>query len=72
MAYAYTLFVISVIGLIIVRMTKRKSRASNRYTPYDDITIGHKNNVKWDRSIEDSKHEIHYEEKIENDKTVKR
>ncbi|WP_440705739.1 hypothetical protein [Heyndrickxia oleronia] len=43
---------------------------SNRYTPYDDITMGNKIDVKHDIPIEDTKHIIQYDEKVENDKTV--
>lgn len=70
MAYIYTLFVIFVIGFVIYRMFKKKSTPSNRYKPYDDITTGNKIDIKRDRLIEDSKHVIQYEEKVENDKTV--
>ncbi|MGN7299466.1 DUF3951 domain-containing protein [Ferdinandcohnia sp. SAFN-114] len=70
MAYVYTLFVISVIGFVIYRMIKKKSTPSNRYTPYDDITMGKKIEVKRDRPLEDSKHVIQYEEKVEKNKTV--
>ncbi|WP_099353203.1 DUF3951 domain-containing protein [Fredinandcohnia onubensis] len=70
MAYIYTLFVISVIGFIIYRTIKKKSTPSNRYTPYDDITMGKKIEVKQDSPLEDSKHVIQYEEKVEKDKKV--
>jgi hypothetical protein len=40
MAYAYTLFVISVICFVCYRLINEKSAPSNRYTPYDDITMG--------------------------------
>lgn len=70
MAYVYTLFIIFVIGFIIYRMIKKKSTPSNNYTPYDDITMGYKIDMKRDTPIEDSKHIIQYEEKAENNKTV--
>ncbi|MBE4909883.1 hypothetical protein IMZ08_17750 [Bacillus luteolus] len=70
MAYVYSLFVISIIGFKIYRMLKKDSTPSNRYTPYDDITMGNKIDVKRDSPIEDSKHIIQYEEKVENDKTI--
>lgn len=70
MAYVYTLFVISIIGFVIYRMIKKKSTPSNRYTPYDDITMGKKIEVKRESPLEDSKHVIQYEEKVEKDKTV--
>lgn len=68
MAYVYTLFLILVIGFVIYRMFKNKTKPSNRYTPYDDITMGNKIDVKRESQIEDSKHIIQYEEKIEKDK----
>ncbi|WP_057776694.1 DUF3951 domain-containing protein [Cytobacillus dafuensis] len=70
MAYFYTLFVISVIGFVIFRMIRKKSAPTNRYTPYDDITLGNKIYLKQDTPIQDSKHLIQYEEKVKNDKTV--
>lgn len=70
MTYVYTLFVISVIGFVIYRMIKKKSMPSNRYTPDDDITMGKKIEVKRDSPLEDSKHFIQNEEKVEKDKTV--
>lgn len=70
MAYLYTLFIISVIGFICYRMIKRKSTPFNRYTPYDDITMGIKNDIKQDNPAQDTKHQIEYEERINNDKTV--
>ncbi|MGM1036016.1 DUF3951 domain-containing protein [Peribacillus frigoritolerans] len=39
MAYAYSLFVITVICFVCYRLIKKKSAPSNRYTPYDDITM---------------------------------
>jgi Protein of unknown function (DUF3951) len=70
MAYIYTLLVISVIGFVIYRLIKKKSTPSNRYTPYDDIIMGKKIEVKRESPTEDSKHVIQYEEKVEKDKTV--
>ena len=70
MAYLYTLFIISVIGFIGYRMIKRKSTPSNRYTPYDDITMGIKIDIKQDGPTKDTKHQIDYEERINNDKTL--
>ena len=70
MAYVYTLFVILVIGYVVYRIYKKNSSSSNRYTPYDDITMGNKTDVKRDGPIEDTKHIIQYDEKVENDKTV--
>lgn len=70
-AYVYTLFVITVVGFVCYRMIKKKSPPSNRYTPYDDITMGIKGDVRQqDNPIQDTKHHIQYEEKANNDKTV--
>ncbi|WP_050615560.1 DUF3951 domain-containing protein [Bacillus testis] len=61
MAYVYTLFVISVIGYICYRMIKKKSMPSNRYTPYDETTMGTKSGVRQqDNQIQDTKHQIQY------------
>jgi predicted thioesterase len=70
MAYVSTFFIIVVIGYICYRMFKRKSTPSNRYTPFDEITMGNKINVKHDAPIHDTKHHIKYEERTDNDKTV--
>ncbi|WP_347941093.1 DUF3951 domain-containing protein [Peribacillus simplex] len=70
MAYVYTLFVISAIGFVCYRLLKKKSTPSNRYTPYDDITMGIKGDDIQDNPIQDTKHPIQYEEKSNNDKTV--
>ncbi|TDL84382.1 DUF3951 domain-containing protein [Vibrio vulnificus] len=72
MAYAYTLFVISIIAFVCYRLIKKKSAPSNRYTPYDDITMGIKNDdIQQDNPIQDTtNHHIQYEEKSNNDKTV--
>jgi hypothetical protein len=51
-------------------MFKRKSTPSNRYTPFDEITMGNKIDVKHDAPIHDTKHHIQYEERTDNDKTV--
>jgi len=69
MAYVYTLFVISVIGFVCYRLIKKESTPSNRYTPYDDITMGIKgDDIQQDNPIQDTKHHIQYEEKSNNDK----
>ncbi|MGE7602430.1 DUF3951 domain-containing protein [Peribacillus sp. NPDC097675] len=70
MGFVYAIFVISIIGLVCYRMIKKKSTPSYRYTPYDDITMGIKENIKRDSPIQDTKHYIAYEEKANNDKTV--
>lgn len=66
MAYVYTLVVIFVIGFVIYRMIMKKSTPSNHYTPFDDMTMGNKIDMKHDSPIEDTKHAIHYEEKVVN------
>lgn len=66
MAYIYTLLVISVLGLICYRMIKKKSTPSNLYTPYDEITMGSKIDVKQVNQLEDTKHIVKYEEKTKN------
>ncbi|MEF2098491.1 DUF3951 domain-containing protein, partial [Bacillus sp. CFBP9009] len=62
MAYAYTLFVISVICFVCYRLIKKKSAPSNRYTPYDDITMGIKDDdIQQDNPIQDTtNHHIQY------------
>ncbi|WP_180994139.1 DUF3951 domain-containing protein [Bacillus sp. Marseille-P3661] len=70
MAYVSTLLIIAVIGYICYRMFKRKSIPSNRYTPFDEITMSNKNDVNQDAPIQDTKHHIQYEERTDNDKTV--
>jgi hypothetical protein len=69
MSYVYTVFIIFVIGFIVYRMIKKKSTPSNRYTPYDDITMGIKGDIRQDNPIQDTKHQIVYEEKPNKDKT---
>lgn len=51
-------------------MIKKKSTPSNKYTPFDDITMGIKGDIKQDSLIQVTKHNIAYEEKANNDKTV--
>lgn len=70
MAYIYTLFITSVIGFVIYWMIRKKTAPTNRYTPYDDITLGTKIDLKQNTPIQDTKHLIQYEEKVNNDKTV--
>jgi hypothetical protein len=70
MAYIYTFLVLLIIGLICYRWIKKKSVPSNRYTPYDEITMGSKIEIKQDSKIDDTKHNIKYEVKINNDKTI--
>ncbi|MET1180785.1 DUF3951 domain-containing protein [Peribacillus simplex] len=71
MTYVFSLFIIFVIGFVCYRMIKKKSIPSNRYTPYDDITMGIKDDdIQQDNPIHDTKHHIQYEEKSNDDKTV--
>jgi hypothetical protein len=70
MAYVSSLFIIAVIGYICYRMFKRKSTPSTRYTPFDEITMGNKIDVKQDGPLQDTKHHIQYEERTDKDKTV--
>jgi hypothetical protein len=39
-------------------MIKKKSRPSNRYTPFDDIAMGIKDDIKQDNPIQDTKHHL--------------
>jgi hypothetical protein len=70
MEYVFALFIISIIGFVFYRMIKRQSKPSNRYTPYDDITSGIKVDSKQDSPVQDTKHQIEYEERENNNKTV--
>jgi hypothetical protein len=70
MEYVSTFFIISLIGFICYRMFKRKSIPSNRYTPFDEVNMGTKNDVKEDVPIQDTKHHIEYEERTNSDKSV--
>jgi len=63
MAYVYTIFIVTVIGVICYRMIKQKKIPSNHYTPFDNITMGKKIDVKRTQLMSDTKHEIKYEEK---------
>jgi amino acid permease len=69
MAYAYSSFVITVICFVCYRLIKKKSAPSNRYTHYDDITMGIKDDDI--NAIQDTtNHHIQNEEKSNNDKTI--
>ncbi|KQL52630.1 hypothetical protein AN964_03180 [Heyndrickxia shackletonii] len=63
MGYFFILIIIVVIGVVCFRFFKRKSAPSNQYTPYDDITVGKKIEIKRDSPLHDTKHQIEYEEK---------
>jgi hypothetical protein len=45
------------------RMMRKIKMPSNRYTPFDDITIGNKIEVKRDGPIQDNKQNKEYEKK---------
>lgn len=60
MGYVFTLFIMVVLGFICYRIFKGKSVPS---TPYDDITVGKKVDIKRVNPLHDTKHEIQYEEK---------
>jgi len=66
--YVFTLFILVVIGVVCYRIFKKKSVPSNQYTPYDDITIGKKIDIKRENPLHDTKHQIQYEEKITHNK----
>ncbi|MFE8696788.1 DUF3951 domain-containing protein [Cytobacillus sp. FJAT-53684] len=70
MAYIYTLFIIAVIVYACYRVFKKKSAPSNRYTPYDEITMSNKIDVNQGLPIQDTKHNSEYEERTDNNKTV--
>ncbi|WP_458353643.1 hypothetical protein [Peribacillus frigoritolerans] len=55
--------------LVCYRLIKKKFAPSNRYTPYDEITMGIKDDDI--NPIKDTtNHHIQYEEKSNNNKTV--
>jgi len=71
MAYVYTILIIFVVGFVCYRMIKKKSTPSNKFTPYDDITMGITGNfIQSENLIQDTKHHIPYEENADSDKTV--
>ncbi|RDI37221.1 DUF3951 domain-containing protein [Falsibacillus pallidus] len=67
MAFVYTIFIIAVIVFIFYRISKKKSTPSNRYTPYDNITMG-TNGSQENTPIHDTKHHVPFEEKSTNAK----
>ncbi|WP_162878719.1 DUF3951 domain-containing protein [Peribacillus butanolivorans] len=69
-AYVFTIIVVGIIGLIGYRMIFKKKTPSNMYTPYDDMVMGKKDDVKRNHPAEDTKHNTKYEEKSDKDKTV--
>ncbi|MGG4266610.1 DUF3951 domain-containing protein [Peribacillus simplex] len=69
-SYLFTIIVVSIIGLICYRMIFKKKTPSNMYTPYDDMAMGKKDDVKRNYPEQDTKHFIEYEEKSDKDKTI--
>ncbi|RLQ93682.1 DUF3951 domain-containing protein [Falsibacillus albus] len=39
MSFVITLVIVFIVGYLISRLFKKKSLPSNRYTPYDDLTM---------------------------------
>ncbi|MDW7613777.1 DUF3951 domain-containing protein [Peribacillus simplex] len=68
-SYLFTIVVVGIIGLIGYRMIFKKKTPSSMYTPYDDMIMGKKDDVKRNYQEQDTKHYIEYEEKIDKDKT---
>jgi hypothetical protein len=69
MAVAGMSFYAVVFGIILYRIIFKRKMPSNKYTPYDDITMGRQIDVMKDQPIYDTKHEIEYieESRIENE-----
>ncbi|QDP41113.1 hypothetical protein [Radiobacillus deserti] len=62
MIYIY-LLVVALVVYIGFRIVKKKSLPSNEYTPYDNIVMGRKENIRPELiPYEDTKHVIRYEE----------
>ena len=62
MPYLFMFIIILSIGFIIFRIFKRNSLPSNNYTPFDNIIEGKNKNPKQNTPIQDTKHQIEYEE----------
>ncbi|MDV7765941.1 DUF3951 domain-containing protein [Peribacillus sp. CSMR9] len=69
-SYLFTIIVVGIIGLIGYSMIFKKKTPSSMYTPYDDMVMGKKDDVKRNYQEQDTKHYIEYEEKIDKDKTI--
>lgn len=68
-----SLFIIIVVGIIVLigyRIIFKKKTPSNMYTPYDDMLMEKKEDVKREHPAQDTKHNFEYEEKCDEDKTV--
>ncbi|MFD6442981.1 DUF3951 domain-containing protein [Peribacillus sp. NPDC060186] len=61
---------VGIIGLIGYRMIFKKKTPSNMYTPYDDMVMGKKDVVKREDPAQDTKHNIEYKEKSDEDKNI--
>ncbi|UZD48643.1 DUF3951 domain-containing protein [Peribacillus frigoritolerans] len=66
----FILIVVGIIGFSVYNMIFKKKTPSNMYTPYDDMIMGKKDDIKRDQPTQDTKHNIEYEEKSDKDKTV--
>lgn len=62
MPYLFMLIIISIIGFLIFRIFKRNSLPLNNYTPFDHIIEGKIENSKQNIPLQDTKHQIEYEE----------
>ncbi|MCM3732626.1 hypothetical protein M3196_13215 [Fictibacillus nanhaiensis] len=60
-----------VFGIILYRIIFKRKMPSNKYTPYDDITMGRQIDVMKDQPIYDTKHEIEYKEETRNENEPK-
>ncbi|RZT23500.1 hypothetical protein [Fictibacillus sp. BK138] len=66
MTVAGIIFYAVVFGLIFYRIIFKRKMPSNKYTPYDDITMGRHIDVMKDQPLYDTKHEIEYREETRN------
>ncbi|MEK4013845.1 MULTISPECIES: DUF3951 domain-containing protein [Peribacillus] len=66
----FILIVVGIIGFTVYKMIFKKKTPSNMYTPYDDVVMGKKDDIKKVQPPQDTKHNIEYEEKSDKDKTV--
>jgi hypothetical protein len=66
MTIAGVIFYAVVFGLILYRIIHTRRLPSNKYTPYDDITMGRQIDVMKNQPIYDTKHQIEYREETRN------
>lgn len=66
MPIVYLFIILLAIGMGLYRLIKKKKLPSNSYTPYDNITMGKNTDVKKINPIEDTKHRIEYEDRIDH------